>query len=183
VKIIATPIQNLFVIELEPFEDKRGKFVRIFCQRELQKAGLIEHISQINCSLTRTKGCVRGMHFQYPPKAEIKIVRCLRGAIFDVAIDLRKDSPTFLQWYGETLTGNSMKMMYIPPGFAHGFQALEGSSEVLYLHTEYYSPGHEDGVRYDDPLVGIRWPCQVTDVSDRDRNHPPLTADFQGIEA
>ena len=181
-KVIANPLPNLFVIELEPIEDNRGRFVRLFCQRELKQVGLIENITQVNCSLTRKKGAIRGMHFQYPPKAEIKIVRCLRGAVFDVAIDLRHNSPTFLQWHGETLTEEGMKMMFIPAGFAHGFQALEANSELLYFHTEFYSPDHEGGVRYDDPLVGVRWPCKVSEVSERDRNHPPLAADFQGIK-
>ena len=138
-------------------------------------------IAQINHSITVWKGALRGMHFQYPPKAEIKIVKCLRGSVFDVLIDLRHNSPTFLQWYGETLSAENLKMMYIPQDFAHGFQTLEDNSELLYFHTEFYSPEHEEGVRYNDPMVNISWPLEVIDVSEKDRNYPLLGEDFSGI--
>ena len=181
-KVSETPLLNLFVLELEPFEDKRGRFVRIFCRKELRKAGFDKAIAQVNCSLTKGKGVLRGMHFQYPPKAEMKIVRCLRGAIFDVSIDLRRNSPTFLQWHGEILSENNMKMMCVPEGFAHGFQTLELNSELLYMHTDFYSSEHEGGIRYDDQRVGINWPFKVSAVSDRDKNHALLSQNFQGIE-
>jgi dTDP-4-dehydrorhamnose 3,5-epimerase len=181
-KIKPTPLQDAFVIEPEPVTDDRGLFTRVFCQNEVQSILQGKNIVQINHSTTRQKGAVRGMHFQYPPKAETKMVKCLRGSVFDVIIDLRKDSPAFLKWHGEILSSENMKMMYIPEGFAHGFQTMEGNCELLYLHTEFYSPEHEGGVRYNDPKIGIKWPLEVTDVSERDKNHPLLAEDFLGIE-
>jgi dTDP-4-dehydrorhamnose 3,5-epimerase len=121
------------------------------------------------------------MHYQLPPKAEIKLVRCMRGSVYDAIIDLRAGSPTFLQWYGVELSADNMRMMYVPEGCAHGFQVLQAESELLYFHTAEYSPAHEKAVRYDDPVVGIKWPLPVADVSDRDRSHPLLTKDFAGI--
>jgi dTDP-4-dehydrorhamnose 3,5-epimerase len=180
-KIFRTPLQDAFVLEPEPFVDDRGKFSRIFCQQELRQIGHEKPIVQVNHSITRRKGAVRGMHFQFPPKAEIKIVKCLRGSVFDVIIDLRRDSPTFLQWYGEILSAENLKMIYIPEGFAHGFQTLEDNSELLYLHTEFYSPEYEEGVRYDDPRINISWMVEVTDISSRDQSHPLLSGDFEGI--
>ena len=162
--------------------DDRGLFARVFCQNELLNILHGKNIVQINHSLTKQKGAFRGMHSQYPPKAEIKIVKCLRGSVFDVIIDLRKGSPTFLKWHEEILSSENMKMMYIPEGFAHGFQTLEENCELLYLHTEFYSPKHEGGVRYNDPKVGIKWPLEVRDISERDKKHPLLAEDFQGIE-
>lgn len=181
-KIVKTPLQGACVIEPEPFVDDRGKFARLYCQKELQQIGHSKPILQINYSLTRQKGAIRGMHFQYPPKAEIKMVKCLRGSVFDVIIDLRCGSPTFLQWYGEILSEENMRMMYIPEGFAHGFQTLKDDSELLYLHTEFYSPEYEGAVRFDDPKVGIKWPLEVTDISERDKELPLLSNEFQGIE-
>ena len=177
-KIKQTPLQDAFIIEPEFFKDDRGLFARLFCQQELQSSLNNKNIVQINHSLTRQKGALRGMHFQYPPKAEIKIVKCLRGSVFDVIIDLRKGSSTFLDWHGEELSAENMKMMHVPEGFAHGFQALEENCELLYLHTEFYSPEYEGGVRYNDPKIGIKWPLEATDISERDRNHPLLSEDF-----
>ena len=135
----------------------------------------------MNQSLTKRKGSIRGMHFQYPPKAEIKIVKCVIGKIFDIAIDLRKDSPTFLKWHGETLSADNMKLMYIPEGFAHGFQTLEDNSEIIYLHSEFYNPEYESGIRYDDPKVNIKWPLKITEISIRDQNHELLNESFNGV--
>ncbi len=179
VKLVS--IRDAFVIEPEPIEDDRGLFTRVFCQNELNDILHGENIVQINHSVTWQKGAIRGMHFQYPPRAEIKIVKCLRGSIFDVMIDLRKKSPTFLKWHGEVLTSENMKMMYIPEGFAHGFQTLEKDCEILYLHTEFYSPEYEGGVRYDDPMIEISWPLAVTDISKKDQNYPLLSPAFEGI--
>ena len=181
-KIKPTPLQDAFIIELEPVTDDRGLFTRVFCQQELRNILHDKNIVQINHSLTRQKGALRGMHFQYSPKSEIKMVKCLCGSVFDVIIDLRKGSPTFLKWHGEVLSAKNMKMMYIPEGFAHGFQTMEGNCELLYLHTEFYSPEHEGGVRYNDPKIGIKWPLGVTDISERDKNHPLLGEDFLVIE-
>ena len=181
-KIESTPLPDAFMIELEPVSDNRGAFTRIFCQKELQSTMKGKSIVQINHSLTRQKGAIRGMHFQYPPKSETKMVKCLRGSVFDVIIDLRKGSPAFLKWHGEILSARNMKMMHIPEGFAHGFQTLEENSELLYLHTEFYSPENEDGVFYGDPRTGIRWPLVPTEVSIKDDSYSFLTQDFRGIQ-
>ena len=180
-KILQSPIQNAFIIEAKPYVDKRGKFGRIYCQDELKQIGHYKPIVQINHSLTSKSGSIRGMHFQYPPKAEIKIVKCLRGSVFDVIVDLRRDSDTLLQWYGEILSGDNLKMMYVPEGFAHGFQTLEENTELLYLHTEFYSPEHEGGVRYNDPMINIAWPLEVTEISEKDQKYPLLSDEFEGI--
>jgi len=180
-KIKQTPLQDAFVIEPEPFRDDRGLFARVFCQQELRDILHDKNIVQINHSLTRQKGALRGMHFQYLPKSEIKMVKCLRGSVFDVMIDLRQDSSTLLKWHGEVLSSENMKMMYIPEGFAHGFQTLEENCELLYFHTEFYSPEHEGGVRYDDPAVNISWTLAATDISAKDQGYPLLSKDFKGI--
>ena len=180
-KIMRIPLKNAYIIEPERFEDIRGMFSRIFCKKKFQSISLVKNIVQVNHSITVAKGAIRGMHFQRAPMAEIKMVKCLRGAVFDVIIDLRKDSPTFLKWHGETLSAENMKMVYVPEGFAHGFQTMESNSELLYFHTEFYSPEHEGGVRYSDPVTNISWPLEVTDISGKDQNYPLLSEDFQGI--
>ena len=180
-KILENPFKNAFVLQTEPYIDHRGKFARIYCQNDLKQIGHSKQIVQINHSLTRKSGAIRGMHFQYPPKAEIKMVKCLRGSVFDVIVDLRRDSDTLLQWYGEVLSDENLKMMYVPEGFAHGFQTLEENTELLYLHTEFYSPEHEGGVVYDDPMINIEWPLQVTEISEKDQKYPLLSEDFEGI--
>lgn len=182
VKFIETSIENLYIIELEPFQDDRGMFCRLFCMDELKKIGFKKQIMQINYSLTIQKGVVRGMHFQYPPKTEIKFVRCISGKIFDVAIDLRMNSPTFLQWNGDILSAENMKMKFIPDGFAHGFQTLEKNCELLYFHTNFYCQDYEDGIRYDDPIVNIKWPLKISYISKRDEELKYLTKDFIGIK-
>ena len=176
-----TEIEGLIIIEVEPFQDHRGKFYRVYCKKELKSIGYNKELLQINQSLTKKKGAIRGMHFQYPPKAETKIVKCLKGSIFDVVIDLRNKSPTFLHWHGEILSADNMKMLYIPEGFAHGFQALEDNSELLYFHTEIYSPDHESGIRHDDPIICIKWPLEICDVSERDRSFELLDNNFKGL--
>ena len=176
-----TEVKGLSIIEVEPFQDHRGKFYRIYCKNELKSIGYNKELVQINQSLTKKKGAIRGMHFQNPPKAETKIVKCLKGSIFDVVIDLRNKSPTFLHWHGEILSADNMKMLYIPEGLAHGFQALEDNSELLYFHTEIYSPEYESGIRYDDPIIGIKWPLEVDDVSERDRSFKLLDNNFKGL--
>jgi dTDP-4-dehydrorhamnose 3,5-epimerase len=182
VKILPTPLKNAFVLEVESYVDHRGKFARVFCQEELTDIGHNKGIVQINHSLTRKRGAVRGLHFQYPPKAEIKVVKCFTGAAFDVIVDLRRNSSSFLEWHGEVLSCENRKMMYVPEGFAHGFQTLEDDTELLYLHTEFYSPEHEGGVRYDDPKINISWPLEITDISKKDELHPLLPEDFEGID-
>ncbi len=181
-KFIKTTLIDLYVIEFEPIQDNRGIFYRVFCKDELKEIGHQKEIVQINLSSTVKKGAIRGMHFQYPPMVENKMVKCLKGAVYDVAIDLRKNSSTFLQWHGEVLSAENFKMIYIPEGFAHGFQTLKKNSELLYFHTEFYNAEHEGGIRYDDPLIGIKWPLEVSDISKRDREHQFLSIDFKGIE-
>jgi dTDP-4-dehydrorhamnose 3,5-epimerase len=181
-KIINTPLQDAVVIETEPFVDDRGRFTRIFCQNELRNILNGKNFVQINHSLTLKKGAIRGMHFQYPPKAEIKMVKCLSGSVFDVIIDMRKGSPTFLNWHAVTLSPENMKMIYIPEGYAHGLQTLEENCELLYLHTESYSPEQESGVRYNDPKIGIKWPLEPNEISDKDKRYALLPQDFGGIQ-
>ena len=180
-KFIKTPIPDLYIIVPEPFQDKRGKFSRIYCFTELKEIGNSKSLVQINHSLTKQKGAIRGMHFQYPPRAEIKIIKCIKGSIFDVAIDLRKGSPTFLKWHGEILSAENIKALYIPEGFAHGFQTLEENCELLYFHTESYSPKDEGAVKFDDPLIGIEWPLEISDISDKDKKHKLLSEEFKGV--
>ena len=176
-----TPLNGSYVINLSAFNDERGWFARTYCENEF---GIIGHNAkwvQVNHSYTRKKGTLRGMHFQLPPFREIKMVRCVRGKVFDVIIDVRKDSPTFLQWYGVELSPDLMNMIYIPEGFAHGFQTLNDHCELIYFHSEFYTPGAEGGILYNDPAVGIAWPMQVTSVSQRDMSHDLLTEKFKGI--
>jgi len=166
----------------EPFRDNRGFFERLFCKNELTGQGIFKEIVQINHSLTVQKGAIRGMHFQMPPFAETKIVRCLSGAVFDVAIDLRHGSPTFLNWHAEILTPDNFKMFYIPEGFAHGFQVLESNSELLYFHSELYNSKAEGGIFYNDPKINIQWPMPPTEISPKDQNFPYIDDQFQGIK-
>jgi dTDP-4-dehydrorhamnose 3,5-epimerase len=169
---------GLKIILRSPIEDARGSFARLFCAREL---GLQKPLAQINHSLTRKKGAVRGLHFQHPPHAETKIVMCLRGRVFDVAVDLRPESPTFLRWHGVELSPGNRKAYWIPEGFAHGFQTLEEDCELLYLHTEYYAPAVEGALNAADPRLAIDWPAAISDISDRDRSHAFIGPGFAGV--
>jgi len=181
-KFIESIIQNVYIVEPEPFIDKRGMFARVFGINEFKEIGHSKEIVNINHSTTKKKGSIRGMHFQYPPKGEIKIIKCIKGSINDVAIDIRKDSPTFLQYHTEILSADNMKMMYIPEGFAHGFQALNDNIEMIYYTTEFYCAEKEGGIRYNDPMIGIEWPLEVTDISKKDKELQLLKNDFEGIE-
>jgi dTDP-4-dehydrorhamnose 3,5-epimerase len=180
-KIEATPLVGVMLVETACVRDERGEFVRVFSEEEC--AGLSPHLhwTQINLSRTTRKGTVRGMHFQNPPAAEAKLIRCVRGCVFDVAVDLRAGSPTFLQWQAVELNENAPLQIFIPEGFAHGFQTLSDDVQLLYLHTAAWSPLHEGGLRHDDPALSIAWPLPVTQVSGKDRNLPFLTAAFTGI--
>jgi dTDP-4-dehydrorhamnose 3,5-epimerase len=175
-------IEGLYVAELEPFTDDRGSFVRSYCSKELEEINILKPISQINHSFTKTVGSIRGMHYQNSPNAEIKMVRCIAGEIFDVAIDLRKGSDTFLQWHGEYLNAENLKMMIIPEGFAHGFQVIKKNTEVLYLATESYTPEVESGVLFNDKKIKIEWPLQGINISDRDLKHKAITKEFKGLD-
>jgi len=180
-KIHRTPITDLAVVESESQIDDRGSFARLYCQDELREIVGSRQIVQINHSRTRNVGAVRGLHYQHQPHAEIKLVRCLKGKVWDVAVDLRAASKTFLHWHAEELSAESGRMMVIPEGCAHGFQVLEEDSELLYLHTARYVPAAEGGVRPTDPRLSINWPMAVQHLSDRDRSHPLLTSDFTGL--
>jgi dTDP-4-dehydrorhamnose 3,5-epimerase len=176
-----TKLRGVLVAETLPVVDHRGTFARLFCERDLEEVIGRRHIVQINQSTTAGVGSVRGLHYQRPPHAEMKLVRCLRGRVWDVAVDLRMGSPTFLHCHGEELTPGNAHMLVIPEGCAHGFQILEPDSELLYLHTAFYDPAAEAGVRYDDPRLGIKWPLPIGDLSHRDRNLPTLDATFRGV--
>jgi len=176
-----TKITGVSIIHSEPFNDERGFFNRIFCQKELEVIRPGITIAQINHSMTKQKGSIRGMHFQNPPYAEMKIVRCIKGSIFDVAVDLRKDSPTFLQWHGEVLSAENMKALIVPEGCAHGFQSLEDDIEMMYIHTQFYLKQAEGAVRYHDPKINIRWPLNYTMVSEKDLSYPFLTDSYEGV--
>lgn len=182
IKFSSLLLKGAYIIEPLPFIDERGMFARIFCKREFEEKNLMTNFVQINHSLTKKKGSIRGMHFQFPPYAEIKIIKCLKGSVFDVVIDLRKDSPTFLQWHGEILSAENMKAFYVPKGFAHGFQTLEDDCELLYLHSELYTPSGEGAIRYDDPKINIKWPSTPTEISEKDQIHPFIDEKFKGIE-
>lgn len=176
-----TPISDLVVAEASALKDGRGAFTRLFCEQELSTLIRGRKIVQINHSRTESVGAVRGLHFQYPPHAEMKLVRCLKGKVWDVAVDLRPHSPSYKRWYGHELTRQNAHMMVIPEGFAHGFQILEAGSELLYLHTAFYKPEAEAGLRYDDPHLEIVWPLPVTDISARDSNHAFIGSSFTGV--
>lgn len=181
-KLAATPIPGVYVADTERHLDRRGSFARLFCEHQLAKILGDRRIVQINHSQTGAVGAVRGMHYQRPPHAETKMVRCLRGAVWDVAVDLRPSSPSYLCWHAEELRPETARMMIIPEGCAHGFQVLEPASELLYLHTAFYAAEAEGGVRHDDPALAIPWPLPTTEVSDRDTAYPLIGSGFRGIE-
>ena len=180
-KFSPTPLQGSYVITLTPISDERGWFARTYCKNEFKEIGHDAEWVQMNHSYTAKKGTLRGMHYQVPPFREIKLVRCISGKVFDVIIDIRKNSPTFLKWYGVELTALEKNMLYIPAGFAHGFQTLTDDCELIYHHSEFYTPGAEGGIQYNEPKVNIRWPLEVTSTSERDENHPVLDEKFKGI--
>ncbi len=180
--ILKTPLADLYVVETDPFVDHRGAFARWFCEAELVEVIGQRHIKNVNFSRTTKAGSIRGMHYQLPPHAEMKMVRCIRGKILDVVVDIRKDSPTFLQHYGVELSAENMKLFVIPEGFAHGFQSLEDDCEIMYLVTEFYSPESEGGLRYNDPDLHISWPLPVSDISEKDGKHPLISQGFSGLK-
>lgn len=170
----ALELPGAFLLEPERVEDERGFFARVFCRRELEAHGLNPAVAQCSLSFNRRRGTVRGMHWQAPPAEEAKLVRCFRGAVHDVIVDLRPDSPTFRLHAAVELDAQNRVALYLPPGFAHGFQTLEDSTELLYQMSEFYAPEHARGFRFDDPEVGIRWPLPVSVISERDRSLPPF---------
>lgn len=171
-KFNKTPLEGAFTIDLEKREDDRGFFGRFFCINEMREKGLTTQIVQINNSQSRYAGTLRGMHYQLSPKAETKIVRCIKGALWDVILDLRKESPTFGLWYGEELTAENRRVMYVPKGFAHGFISLTENTEAFYLVDEFYSLENERGIRWDDPKFKINWPRKPEVLSEKDSKWP-----------
>ncbi len=179
--IFDTPMSGLKLIQRKPLGDRRGYLERLFCTEELQMLIPSRGIVQINHSLTARRGTVRGIHFQYPPHAEVKFVSCLRGEVFDVAVDLRQGSVTFLHWHGVILSADNHQTLLIPEGFAHGFQTLTEDCEMIYFHTAAHQPSAEGGLNAKDPRLNIDWPVAMTEQSPRDAAHPWLGDDFTGV--
>lgn len=171
-KFLPTSVQGAYIVEVEPRTDERGLFARTFCQREFERRGLETRIAQCNLSFNPRRGTLRGLHFQRAPHAEAKLVRCTRGRVFDIALDLRSDSATYKRWHGAELSAENHAALYIPPGCAHGYLTLEDSCEVSYQVSEFYDPASEGGVRWDDPAFSIRWPIAVEVISAKDRGYP-----------
>jgi dTDP-4-dehydrorhamnose 3,5-epimerase len=177
-----TPLAGLTLVERVRRADSRGFFSRFFCAAELQSAGFDQPIAQINHTLTRRRGAVRGLHFQYPPHAEVKFISVLHGEVFDVAVDIRTGSPTFLQWHAEILSAENGRSLLVPRGFAHGFQTLTDDCELIYLHSTPYAPQAEAALQVNDPRLSIQWPLPITDISARDAAHPPIAGAFAGVQ-
>ena len=166
-----TILKGAFLVDIKKIEDSRGFFGRAWCQQEFEEAGLTSKIRQINTSFTHKKGTIRGMHYQIDPYQEAKFIRCTKGKIYDVIIDLRPESPTFMKWIGHELSEDNYRMVFVPGNFAHGFVTLKDACEVYYPVTEFYTPGSERGIRYNDPAFKIEWPVDVEIVSEKDMNH------------
>jgi dTDP-4-dehydrorhamnose 3,5-epimerase len=170
-----TELSGAFVIDLDRKEDNRGFFARAFCQHEFAEHGLKPVIAQANIAFNSRKATLRGMHFQFPPAPETKLVRCTRGAILDIIVDLRPESPTYLEHVAVELSADNHRALYVPERFAHGYQVLEDSTETSYQVGEFYTPGAEGGIRYDDPRLGLSWPLPASEISDKDRDWPLLS--------
>ena len=181
-KFHSATLAGAHTIELEKRGDERGFFARFFCEKEFAQQGLEKRFVQINNSLSAKKGTLRGMHYQLPPAAEVKVVRCVRGALFDVIVDLRAGSPTFGKWFGAELTAENRTVMYVPRGFAHGFITLADDTEAFYLVSAFYSPENERGARWNDPAIDIRWPIEPVEQSEKDKAWPDLNPEFHGFE-
>lgn len=171
-KFIETKLRGAYVIETEPYRDHRGFFARTFCARELGERGLKTDIAQINVGFNVRAGILRGMHFQIAPYAEVKIMTCTAGAVYDVIVDLRPESPTYTQWVGVELSAKNGRSLYVPEGFAHAYQTLTDNAEIQYMTTQPFAPKHAKGVRYNDPAFGIQWPLPVSMISDADAGWP-----------
>jgi len=176
-----TPLAGTRVVTRKALEDARGFLCRLFCADGFREAGADLPVAQINHTLTRRRGSIRGLHFQRSPHAEVKLVSCLRGEVFDVAVDLRRGSPTFLRWFGTVLSADNRSALLIPEGCAHGFQTLTDDCELIYLHSAAYHPGAEGAVNALDPRLAIDWPLAVAEMSARDRDHPPIDDAFEGL--
>lgn len=181
-ELIITPLAGLYIVQVNKIEDSRGLFARTYCKKEFSAIGFTKEFVQFNHSFNTVKGTIRGMHFQRKPFTETKLVRCIQGSILDVAVDLRKGSSTYLQHFAAELNEENMKSILIPDGFAHGFQSLEDNSTLIYHHTQYYTPRADSGVRFDDAALGIRWPLQPVNISEKDHNYNLITNTFEPIE-
>ena len=177
-KFTQTPLQGAYEISLEKHEDERGFFSRAFCVKELDFIEFNINIVQANDSFSNKKGTMRGLHYQLSPFSEIKIIRCINGALFDVIVDLRESSPSFMKYFGTELTGDNRQMIYVPRGFAHGFLTLEDNTEAFYLSSAPYSPKYERGIRWNDSAIKIRWPFNPTVVSEKDLAHPNFSPEY-----
>lgn len=177
-----TKLKNAFIIDLELKQDYRGFFARIFCQKEFEAHGIKPLVAQCNLSFNYKKGTLRGMHYQIPPATETKLIRCIKGAIYDVIVDMRPNSPTYLQYIGVELTDKNRRALYVPEMFAHGYQALSNETEVIYQVSEFYTPNTEKGLRYDDPLLKIEWPLPVSEISEKDTNWPLISTHDLGAK-
>ena len=169
-----TPLEGAWVISLDPLGDHRGRFTRTFCLKEFEEHGIEFNVAQCNTSFNEEAGTLRGMHFQTDPAAESKLVRCIRGALYDVIVDLRPESPTYMKHFGIQLTGEDFKMLYVPRNFAHGFMTLKGNTEIFYMMDEFYAPEYASGVRCNDPSLAIEWPMSPKVVSEKDLGWPLL---------
>jgi dTDP-4-dehydrorhamnose 3,5-epimerase len=178
---ISTHLTGLMLVQRKAIEDERGFLSRFYCAEEFGATAISKPIAQMNHTFTRKKGAARGLHFQHQPHAENKLVSCLKGEIFDVAVDLRYGSPTFLKWHGEILSAVNRKSLLIPEGYAHGFQALTEDCELIYLHTAFYHPEAEGALNVADPRLNIAWPLPIGDLSTRDLSHPYIDSTFQGV--
>jgi dTDP-4-dehydrorhamnose 3,5-epimerase len=176
VKFHKTELDGAYIIELEKIQDNRGFFARTWCQKELDEHGLAAKVAQANVSYNATAGTLRGMHYQVAPYEETKLIRCTRGSLYDVIVDLRPDSPTYKKWLGVELTADNYKMLYVPAQFAHGFITLEDNTEAIYFVSEFYTPGAEGGLRWNDPAFAIDWPREPAVISDKDANWPDYKA-------
>jgi len=177
-----TKLTGAYIIDLEKLGDDRGFFARLFCENEFSALGLEGRFVQINNSLSAKRGTLRGMHFQLPPASEVKIVRCIKGALYDVIVDLRPNSPTFKKWFGTELNGENRRMIYVPKGFAHGFITLENDTEAIYLVSAIYQPTLERGLRFNDPSIGIEWPFTPLEISKKDQSWPNLSLEYHQVE-
>jgi dTDP-4-dehydrorhamnose 3,5-epimerase len=174
-RIEATALPGVLRLASDELGDARGSFARIFCERELEAAGVRFPVRQVNISRNARRGTLRGLHYQAAPHPEPKIVRCLKGAVWDVAVDLRPDSPFYRRWVGEELSAGNLRALYIPPGFAHGFITLSDASEILYLMGEFYEPALQRGIRWNDPALAIDWPVAPSVIAGRDAAYPDIT--------
>lgn len=178
---LETSLKGAYIVELDKYEDERGFFARSWCEQEFFSAGLETKLVQCNVSFNKKKGTLRGLHYQIPPQAETKLVRCTRGALYDVIVDLRADSPTFLKWFAVELTARNYRMLYIPQRFAHGFQTLEDETEIFYQMSEFYAPQAARGIRWNDPRLGITWPEGNRTISKKDLEYVHLDRAFAGM--